>query len=71
MHTSITLKQWFDHVHDGRVKAAHYAGHLLHTKSFWGILAILALIIGMLAALILFGVNTPLRNYTIPYAPYY
>lgn len=71
MHTSSTLKQWFGHVHDGRVRAARYAGHLLHAKSFWGILAILALVVGMVAILIWFGVEAPIRNYTIPYAPYY
>ena len=71
MHTSPTLKNGMHHFHDGSVKAVHFTGHLLHEKSFWAIVAILALIVGLFTLLVLFGSGTPMQNYPIPYGPYY
>ena len=47
MHTSPTLKNGVHHIHDGSIKAAHYVCHLFHEKSFWAIMAILTLIVGL------------------------
>lgn len=73
MHASTTVKHWVHHFHDNSAKAVHYAGHLLHEKSFWAILAILALIAGIFTMIVLLGSDAPLQNYRIPlpYGPYY
>ena len=71
MNTSPTLKNGMHHLHDGSVKAMHYTGHLLHEKSFWAIVAITALIVGLFTMIILFGSDTTMQNYSIPYGRYY
>ncbi|MEE9368388.1 MAG: hypothetical protein V3V05_05940 [Pontiella sp.] len=55
MHTATTLKTGMHHFHDDSVNAMHYIGHLLHEKSFWAIVAITALIVGLSSLIILFG----------------
>lgn len=64
MHTAPTIKNWMHHVHDDAVKVAHYTEHMLHEKSFWGIVLILALVAGLFTAIVLFGnaVGTELYN---------
>lgn len=73
MHASETAKHWMHNAHDGSIKAAHFTGHLLHEKSFWAILGILALIAGTFALLVFLGNNAPLQNYRVPlpYGPFY
>jgi hypothetical protein len=71
MHTSPTLKTGMHHFHDSSVNARHYIGHLLHEKSFWGIMAITALIVGLITMIILFSSGTTMQNYSTPYGPYY
>ena len=71
MHTAPTLKNGMHHVHDGSVKAVHFVGHLLHEKSFWGILALIALFAALLTLAALFGNDATMKNYHIPYGPYY
>ncbi len=71
MHTSTTMRHWMHHFHDGSVKAARYTGHLLHEKSFWGIVVILTLIAGVLTLMALFGSGAVLQNYSMPYGLYY
>ncbi len=70
MHASMTFRQWMHHVHSGTVKATHFTGHLLHEKSFWGILAILMLIAGLFTLVVLFGGDSIPQNYYLPLAPY-
>ncbi len=69
MHTATTLKHWMHHVHDGSVKATHFTGHLLHERSFWGILAILMLIAGLFALVVIFGTESMPEEY-VPIMPY-
>jgi hypothetical protein len=72
MHTPIPVKHWAHHFHDGTVRVMHYTGHLLHEKAFWAIVALITLLIGMFALLVLFGNDSPMmRNYNIPFSPYY
>ena len=73
MHTSVTLKHWMQHFHDNSVKATHYAGHLLHERSFWGIAGFLALIVGLLVLIAFFGNASTLQDYGAPspYSPYF
>jgi hypothetical protein len=71
MHTSPTLKNGMHHFHDSSIKAAHYVGHLFHEKSFWAILAIVTLLIGLFMLVAFFGSGTPMQNYRVPYGPYY
>ena len=71
MHTSSTLKQWTHMFHDGSAKVAHYTGHLLHEKSFWGILALLVLLAGALVLIAIFGDDIATKSFNMPYGPYY
>ncbi|VGO11644.1 hypothetical protein PDESU_00189 [Pontiella desulfatans] len=69
MHTVSTIRNWTHLIHDEGVKITHICVNLLHEKSFWGILAILA-VLGLLFKLILlFGDKMPLREFGIP-SPY-
>ena len=73
MHADLSFRHWMHHVHDGSAKVAHYTGHMLHEKSFWGILAIVALIAALFTLVVLFGENA-MQGYrgTLPYGgPYY
>ncbi len=67
MYLLTTAKYGKYSVHDERLKVARYMGYLLHEKSFWGMVAILALIAGMLTLIAWFGSNPILQNYYIPY----
>lgn len=73
MHASTTMRHWMHHFHDGSVKAAHFTGHLLHEKSFWAIVGILALITGVFALLVYLGSEAPMQDYRMPmpYGTYY
>lgn len=73
MHATTTAKHWMHNFHDSGVKAAHFTGHLLHEKSFWAIMGILALIVGIFTLLVFLGSHAPLQDYRapIPYGPYY
>ena len=66
MHSSTTRRHWVRHFHDGSVKAVHYTGHLLHEKSFWAIMIILALITGIVALLAYLSSEAPIQDYRMP-----
>jgi hypothetical protein len=67
------LKNWMHHMHDEGLKATHYTTHMLHERSFWGIMAILALIAALFTIIVIYGNNAALQEYSapIPYAPYF
>jgi hypothetical protein len=73
MHAAPTLKHWMHHFHDSGVRAIRYAGHLMHEKSFWGMLGILVLIAGLLTLIVFFGRTTTVQSYGVPtpYRPYF
>ena len=72
MHATTTIKHWMHHLHDSTAKVAHLTGHMLHEKNFWGIVAILAMIAGLFALIMLHGGHAPLRYYATPQIyPYY
>ena len=73
MHTDSSFKHWMHHLHDDGVRVAHFTGHMLHEKSFWGILAIVAVMITLFTLVVLFGEDA-MEGYrgTLPYGgPYY
>jgi hypothetical protein len=57
--------------HDGGIRVAHYTGHLLHERAFWEILALVVLIAGMFALVVLYGSGSMMQHYHVPYGPYY
>jgi hypothetical protein len=61
------------HFHDGGVRAVHYTGHMLHEKTFWAILGILALVAGLFTLIVLYGGDVTMQHYSVPvpYGPYY
>lgn len=61
-----TIKHWMHHVHDDAVKVAHSTEHMLHEKSFWGIVLILALLAGFFTAIVLFGNAAGTEFYNSP-----
>ena len=71
MHTTNTLRHWAHNFHGHSAKAAHYTGHLLHEKSFWGILIVAALLTGLLILIASLGDNIDAKTFTVPYGPYY
>jgi len=71
MQVAEKLGHWAHSFHDHSTKAVHYTGHLLHEKSFWGILVVVALLTGLLALIALLGGNIDAKNFTVPYGPYY
>jgi hypothetical protein len=61
------IKTWAHHVHDNAGKVAHMTTRMIHERSFWGMVLILALIAGMFAMVILLGDNTVFMDYrTVP-----
>lgn len=56
-------------LHDEGAKITHMTGHMLHERSFWGILAILAVLTLLFTLIIMFGDEIP--NYEMaPPTPY-
>jgi len=72
MHTVSTIRHWMHLLHDESAKMTHWTGHLLHERSFWGILAISALIAAAFVLLILYGKQLPMEQYNVPirYGPF-
>lgn len=68
MSTTPTLRHFIHHLHDEGAKIIHMTGHMLHEKTFWGIVGIVALIAALFALLVLWG-NGPQVEYQIH--PYY
>lgn len=66
-----TIKDALHHMHDSTVKATHATGHLFHEKTFWGILAIIALIALLFTLVVLYGSSNALPTTPLPFAPYY
>lgn len=72
MHAGSTIKEWMHQLHDETVKAAHFTGHMVHEKAFWGILAILAMIAALFTLVVLFGSSTAHDfSLPIPYGTYH
>ena len=71
MHTTDLLRHWTHRFHDHNIMVAHYADHLFHEKSFWGILIVAVLIAGLLLLITLLGDNINMKSFTAPYGPYY
>lgn len=69
MHAMPTLKHWMHQLHDEGIKIAHYTGHMVHEKSFWGILAFVLIAVALFTLLIATGNDTTLHN--MPIYPYY
>ena len=69
MHVALTFKNWMHDVHDDTLKAAQNTGQMLHQKSFWGIVAIVALIVSLFMLIAFFGDNT-IMDYQTPPLPY-
>lgn len=67
MHTVSTVRHWMHQLHDESAKVAHWTGYLLHEKSFWGIVAILAVLAGAFALLVLYGKQIPMLEYSVPF----
>lgn len=72
MHTESTFREWMHHLHDGSAKMAHWTGHLLHERSFWGMVTILAVIIAAFTLLVLYGKQLPMEEFSVPirYGPF-
>jgi hypothetical protein len=62
------MKDWAHHAHDDAVRAAHMTSHMLHERSFWGIVLILAMLTGLLAMIAFFGDDSLMdyRNMPVP-----
>jgi len=73
MHTDSNIRIWMHHVHDSTVRVAHYTEHMLHEKSFWGIVGIVALIATLFTLVVLYGENMMQSQRSIlPFGgPYY
>ncbi len=70
MNTAITFKHWMQHFHGGGARVAHYAGHMLHEKAFWIILAFVLLTAGLFTLIALFGQDATLHEYyRMPMSP--
>jgi len=66
MHMEPTVKSWMHHVHDDAVRVAHYTNHMFHEKSFWGIVAIIALLAGLFTLIAFSGNETFLDYQSVP-----
>ncbi|MEA2069127.1 MAG: hypothetical protein U9P12_08005 [Verrucomicrobiota bacterium] len=66
MHTESSGRHWMHLLRKDGAKVAHMAGHMLHEKSFWGILAILAMIALLVTLVVLFGTDVHMQEYGIP-----
>jgi hypothetical protein len=69
MHATSTIKHWAHHLHDGGVRIFRQGEHVLHEKSFWGIVAIIAAAALLFALVVLLGNRFPPQQLGIP-APY-
>ncbi len=63
MNTATTFKHWMHHLHDSGARAACYSGHLLHERSFWIILAFVALTAGLFALIAYSGYGSAMQEY--------
>jgi hypothetical protein len=70
MHTVSTVREWMHQLHDESAKVAHWTGHLLHEKSFWGIVAILAVLAVVFTLLVLYGKQLAMQEYSAPFRYY-
>ena len=72
MHTVSTVRNWMHQLHDGSAKMAHWTGHLFHEKSFWGIVAILAVLVAAFALMVFYGNRVPMEEFSVPirYGPF-
>jgi hypothetical protein len=66
MHTVSSVRQWMHLMHDEGVRVAHVSMHVLHEKSFWGIVSILAVLALLLTLIVLLGEKLPAYEYGIP-----
>ena len=73
MKAAPTFKHWMHVIHDDSVKVLYFSNHVLHEKSFWGIVAILGLLAILITLVVLFGKFAPMEDYQFmtPYGPYY
>ncbi|WP_372809117.1 hypothetical protein [Pontiella sp.] len=69
MHTDSTVKHWMHVMHDEGARMSHSFMHVLHEKSFWGIVSIIAVLALLLTLIVLFGEKVPIHEYGIP-SPY-
>lgn len=56
MNTNPALRHWMHYLHDESGKFMHFTEHMLHEKAFWGVLAIVTLMV--LAALFAMLIHT-------------
>lgn len=70
MHMTATMKDWMHHVHEESVRVGHKAVQMLHEKSFWAMLAIVALLTTLFSMLLMYGNNNLMQHYSIP-MPYF
>lgn len=73
MHAPLTIQSWAHRTHEEGLRVVHVLGHLFHTKSFWAIVGILALIVVMFALIAHLGGAANVQHYgvPVPYSPYY
>jgi hypothetical protein len=69
MHAVSTIKHWVHQLHDEGARVARQGSHVFHERSFWGIVAIMAIIALLFALVVLFGNRFPIQHYGIP-TPY-
>lgn len=69
MNTATTFKHWMHQFHDGGMKVAHYAGHLLHERSFWFILGFVLLTAGLFTLIVLSGNGPVMPDYRMTWPP--
>ena len=73
MKVEYTFKHWMHVMHDDGVKVLHFSSHVLHEKSFWGIVAILGLLAILVTLVVMFGELEPMEEYRFmtPHVPYF
>lgn len=69
MHAIATFKHMMHEVHDDGLKIAHYAEHAVHEKRFWGMVALIALLVSLFAFLIMMSGNANYQD--APMSPFY
>ena len=73
MHATSTFKHWAHHLHDEGARIIRLWEHVLHEKSFWGMVAIIAVAALLFALVVLLGNRFPSQQFGIPspYGPQY
>ena len=73
MKVEYTFKHWMHVMHDDGAKVLHFSNHVLHEKSFWGIVAILGLLAILVTLVVMFGELEPMEEYRFmtPHGPYF